>query len=153
MTHPQKEPQLGSNTSVNNDRILEEFLVQCIYGSCLQRLINWTVTDRRKFLSRRIMAGKIDFKSAFCRCHLAAKMAIQCRTWLPVKELILLYLRLTFGGCPCPNKWGALSESISNLANAILLDDSWDPSTLHLPTQNLVPPTETLDIKMPFELA
>jgi hypothetical protein len=57
LTHDQSHIW-GSNTSVD-DRILEEFLMPCVYSCCLQRLINWTMT--------------IDFKSAFCRYHLAAK--------------------------------------------------------------------------------
>ncbi len=113
LTHDQSH-KWGSNTSVNN-RIMKEFLMPCIYGSCLQRLINWMVTARRKFPSKRIMAGKIDFISAFHRYHLAAQMAIQCCTQLPVKELLLLYLHLTFGGCPCLNEWGAFSEPICDL--------------------------------------
>ncbi len=99
------------------------------------------------------MASKIDFKSAFCRSHLAAKTIIQCCTQFPVEELLLLYLHLTFGGCLCPHEWGAFSEPICDLANAIQLDDSWDPSTLHSSTQNLVSPPETLDVHVPFRIS
>ena len=52
------------------------------------------------------MASKINFNSAFQWCNLSAATAIQCCTQLPTKELILLYLRLTFGGSPCPNNGG-----------------------------------------------
>jgi hypothetical protein len=74
-----------------------------MYGTCLKKLINWTVPVRRKYPGRRIVARKIDSKSAFKRCNLSAATAIQCCTQLLALALILLYLRLTFGGCPCPN--------------------------------------------------
>ncbi|KAL3811131.1 hypothetical protein ACHAXA_005942 [Cyclostephanos tholiformis] len=108
------------------------------------------ITARRKYPGRRIFASKIDFKSAFRRCNLSAATAIQCCTQLPAMDLILLYLRLTFGGCPCPNEWGAFSEPICDLATAILHDDLWKPAELHSPTQNLVPPPKPMEDNVPF---
>ncbi len=96
------------------------------------------------------MARKIDFKSAFQQCNLSAATAIQCCTQLPAEGLILLYLRLTFGGSPCTNKLGVFSEPICNLATAILHNKSWDPTNLHSPTQNLVPPPTVMDDDVPF---
>jgi hypothetical protein len=96
------------------------------------------------------MASKIDFKSAFQRCNLSAVTAIQCCTQLPAKDLILLYLRLTFGGSPCPNKWGVFLEPICDLTTAIPHDDSWDPTNLHSPTQNLVPLPTVMDDNVLF---
>ncbi len=61
-----------------------------------------------------------------------------------------MYLCLTFGGSPCPNKWGVFSEPICNLATAILHDDSWDPTNLHSPTHNLVLPPTVMDNDVPF---
>jgi hypothetical protein len=48
-------------------------------------------------------------------------------------------LRLTFVGVPCPLEWGSITESICNLANAILLSDDWNPLSLQSPAQHLVP--------------
>ena len=64
LTHDQSYKWHGSGTSVNS-RVAKETLMPCMYGSCLRRLINWTVAARRKYPRRRIMASKIDFKSAF----------------------------------------------------------------------------------------
>ena len=96
------------------------------------------------------MANKIDYKSVFWKCHLSAATAIQCCTQLPTQELILLYLWLTFGGCPCPNKWGVFSEPTCNLATAILHNNLWTPADLHSPTQNLAPPPKVMDDDIPF---
>ncbi len=148
LTHDQSYKWSGSGTSVNS-RIIKETLMPCMYGTCLKRIINWTVAARIKYPGRRIFASKIDFKSAFWRCNLSADTAIQCCTQLPTLDLFLLYLRLTFGGCPCPNEWGAFSESICDLATAILHDDLWKPAELHSPTQNLVPP-QTFGGQRPF---
>jgi hypothetical protein len=49
-----------------------------------------------------------------------------------------------------PKQRGAFSEPICNLATTILHDNSWDPTNLHLPTQNLVPPPRTMDDDVPF---
>jgi hypothetical protein len=94
----------GRSGTLVNSRTIKELLMPCIYSTCLKWLINWTITARRKYPNRRIMASKINFKSAFHWCNLSAATAIQCCTQHPTKELILLYLRLTFGGSPCPNK-------------------------------------------------
>jgi hypothetical protein len=61
-----------------------------------------------------------------------------------------MMLRLSFGGKPCPFKWGVISESICNLANAILYDNSWDPYDLTAPNQHLVPERTLLDNSIPF---
>jgi hypothetical protein len=54
----------GSRMSVNI-RIMKEFLMPCIYGTCLKQLINWTIAVKQKYSKRQIMASKIDFKLAF----------------------------------------------------------------------------------------
>jgi hypothetical protein len=59
-------------------------------------------------------------------------------------------LRLTFGGAPCPSEWGAIAESICDLANAILLNDEWNPLALQSPAQHLVPNKIILDDDIPF---
>ena len=59
-------------------------------------------------------------------------------------------LCLTFGGAPCPFKWDIISESIRDLANAILHDDTWDPTTLFAPCQHLVPVMILMDDSIPF---
>jgi hypothetical protein len=59
-------------------------------------------------------------------------------------------LRLTFGGAPCPLEWGSITESICDLANAILLNDEWNHVSLQLPAQHLIPNKIILDDDIPF---
>lgn len=112
------------------------------------------MTAQRLHPNRSIYASKIDFKSAYPQCHLSASTAIQCCTQLPLIDvddnILLMYIQETFGGSPSPNEWGALAEPVCDLANAILHDNDWDPHTLHLPIQHLVPSSITLDDSVPF---
>ena len=65
----------GSGTSANS-RVDKDLFLPCKFGACLKRLMNWAVVARKKFSSKRILASKIDYKSAYCRCHLGPKTAI-----------------------------------------------------------------------------
>ena len=91
-----------------------------MFGNFLRRLVNWVVAVRTKHPNSRILASKIDYKSAYRRCQLIAKTAIQTCTQFPGDELAIVDLRLTFGGAPGPYKLGVISETICNLAMAIL---------------------------------
>jgi hypothetical protein len=68
----------------------------------------------------------------------------------PDKELAIIMLWLTFGNVPCPFEWNIISESIRNLANSILHNDSWDPHSDYAPCQYLVPPIDLIDEAVPF---
>ena len=73
---------------------------------------------RRKYPSRRILAAKIDYKSAYRHGILHAVTALQTATQLPDDDVILITQLLTFfGGAPCPFEWGIMSEMICDLVN------------------------------------
>jgi hypothetical protein len=61
-----------------------------------------------------------------------------------------MMLWLSFGGKPCPFEWGVISETICDLANAILHSNDWDPKELFAPNQHLVPERELLNDNAPF---
>ena len=67
--------------------------------------------------------------------------------------MALICLRLTFGGAPCPFEWCTISESICDLAVAILQHKDWDSETLHAPEPDLVPAPKTLSKDIPFGAA
>ena len=81
------------------------------------------MTERRKYPDKRILASKIDYKSAYRRCHLGAKTAIQTGTQLPDKNLAVVALRPTFGGAPGPYEWGVILDTVCDLTTAILHED------------------------------
>ncbi len=148
LTHDQSFEWL-SGTSVNK-RVITEELLPFMFGSCIRRIVHWAVTARRLYPNLPILASGINFKFAFQRMHLNAATALQTCTMLPKFEILLMWLRLSSGGKPCPYMWGVFSETICDLANAILLNKDWDLSNLFAPNQPLVPPRALLDNDIPF---
>ena len=136
LTHDQSY-KWSLGTSVNS-RVQFNVLLPCRFGACI----------RRRYPNRRILATKADYKSAYRRCHLNWETAIQTITQLPDDDIAIISLRLTFGGAPGPFEWGVISESICDLANALLHDDNWDPSTLSAPAS--VPPMRLLTDDIAF---
>jgi hypothetical protein len=152
LTHDQSF-MFGSETSVNSRANTEE-MFPCMYGACLRRLINWACAARAQFPTTPICASKADFKSAYRRCHLNPSTALQSCTQVEIDEdgkLLVMFLRLTFGGKLCPSEWSAIAEPICDLSTALLHDDKWDPATLASPSQSLVPPpARNYDLTRPF---
>ena len=138
-----------SGTSVDS-RVDKDKLQRCMYGHCIMRLLCWIVAARCKYPNKPIVLQKIDVKSAYQRCHLNAITAIKTITQLTKDELCIIMLCLTFGGAPCPFEWNIISESICNLANSILHNDTWDPTTLFAPCQHLVPAMILMNNAIPF---
>jgi hypothetical protein len=94
-----------------------------MYGACLKRLLNWACLARLKHPNIAIYASKVNFKSAYRQCHLHPATALQSCTQLAIskeEQLMIMFLRLTFGGAPGPNEWSILAEPICNLATALL---------------------------------
>ena len=150
LTHDQSfKFEQGSNTSLNS-RLQQDKLHPCYFGWVIRRLINWTVAARRKYPNQRILATKVDFKSAYRRLHLHHRIAQQTCTQLPEDGIALMALRLTFGGAACPFEWSIISETICDLATAIAHSEEWDPTTLFAPDQDLVPPPTFLPDNTPF---
>ena len=143
LTHDQSFKWSSSGTSVNS-RVLDEHLSPLCYGHALRRFINSTVALRNLYPENRIYCSKVDFNSAFRRMHLNHETAVKCCTILPEEKLALMYLRLTFGGKPCPSEWSDLSEMVCDLANAIANDKSWDHNEVYSPISLLIPEPKSL---------
>jgi hypothetical protein len=149
LTHDQSYIFNGTGTSVNS-RVDKTSLTPCIFGWAIRRLAHWIVSARLKYPNTIIYATKLDFKSAYRRCHMHASTAVQSCAILPALQIALLMLRLTFGGTPCPYEWSTISELICNLATAIVTDEEWDPSLTHSPDHHLIPPHDFLPDDIPF---
>ena len=78
---------------------------------------------RKKYPNQKYLHTKIDYKSAYRRCHLNENTTIQTLIQLPDKNLAIVSLGLTFGGAPGPYEWGVLSETICDLVMEILQDE------------------------------
>ena len=100
LTHDQSW-EWSSGRSVNDRVNLEDYL-PCMFKKALLHMVNWAIAARQKYPSQKIFATKIDFKSAFRRCHLNASTALQTCMHLPEEKIAIISLRLSFGGRPCP---------------------------------------------------
>ena len=130
LTHDQSYKWGGSGTSANC-RVEKELLLPCMLGTCIRKIANYAVAARRMYLGCPIVASKIDYKSAYRRCHLNARVTLETCTQLPIENLAILALRLTFGGAPGPFECGLISETTYDLATILLENESWDPKTQH----------------------
>jgi hypothetical protein len=148
LTHDQSW-KWSSGTSVNS-RVKKDLLQACRFGFCIRRIINWAVAARWKYPNYRILAAKIDYKSAYRRGHLNAETALQTCTQLPDENKAVVTLRNTFGGAPCPYEWSVTSEIICDLANELIVSDEWDPLTLCSTIQPQIPPRNILPDDVPF---
>ncbi len=149
LTHNQSW-KWSSGTSVTS-HIQKELLQACRYDFCIRRLINWAIAARRKYPGQSILATKIGYKSANHRGILHFATALQTSTQLLEDNLAIITLWLTFGGAPCPFKWGILSELICDLANELLKCKEWDPLTLHASVQEDILTWEYLDDNVPLQ--
>jgi hypothetical protein len=149
LTH-NKSYKWPSGMSINS-RVITRELLLCMFSKCIKRIVNWAISARQKFHKSPILASKFNFKSAFQQCHLNAVAAAQICTQLVEINILLMMLRLSFGGKPSPFEWDVISESIFNLANAILVhNNNWDPYNLIAPNHHFVPERMLLDDSIPF---
>ena len=65
-------------------------------------------------------------------------------------NFLLMALRLTFGGSPCPNLWGCLSESITDLSNKLIQNNYWNHTKLFDPLVNSLNKPDSLPADIPF---
>ncbi len=70
-----------------------------------------------------------------------------------VDGLLLVALRLTFGGSSCPNLWSVISESMTDIANSLLHNEFWDHNTLYNSLSNDLEDPLSLDDNVPFHPA
>ena len=68
-------------------------------------------------------------------------------------SLLLVALRMTFGGSPCPSLWGIISETIADMVNSILHHPYWDHNTLFNPLSETIVPPESLSDDVSFHAA
>jgi len=121
----------GSGQSLNN-RVIEDEHTPCRHCFALLRFIHKIAALRAIYPAARILLLKSDFKSAYRRVHFRAELALQ--SCIKTKGLVgtdlgLVSLRTTFGGSPCPSIFGEISETVTDLANAIIRCSDYDPAS------------------------
>ena len=141
MTHDQSFDYDIEGIKSLNQRVIPKSLSGCAYGFAVKCLVHAVIAIRWMFPWTEILCGKIDYKSAFRRLHLNGRAALQ--STLSTKGLsddpvALASLRVTFGGRPSPSLFSEVSESVTDLANALARCESWDPGDLLPNHSNLI---------------
>ena len=149
LTHDQsfKGP---SGTSLNSRTNMDK-LPKCMFGHALSRMLHYIIALRGRHPSTPILLGKYDLASAYRRAHLSPQISTESLT---VHDgILLMALRMTFGGSAYPSLWSCISECMCDLANDIIQCRTWDHQSLHSPIQHLIPPAKRLPQNTPFAQA
>ena len=154
VTHNQSFPGASSHESINS-RVIDESLIPCMFGHMHLRCIHYIVGCRLRHPKTKIFISKVDWKSAYRRQHYNGRTATKSLTQVIINGMtfLLMALRLTFGGKPCPSEWSSISESVTDVANDILMCSEWNPAELHAPDQPTFPPPQLLPNNTPFATA
>ena len=126
VTHELSLPRIASETSIN-EQMDRDKSTATHYGHMHKQLVHSNVNIRENYPFTKILIRKDDFKSAYRQQHLSAQAKIQSSTQINYKGklYVLISLILAFGGANGPAKCRTISEPISDLGNALLLDDTW----------------------------
>ena len=154
VTHDQSFPGEFSKESINS-RVIDDDLAPCMFGHMHLRCTHYIVGCRMRHPHTKVFISKVDWKSAYRRQHYNGRTATKSLTQVIINglTLLLMALRLTFGGKPCPSEWSCISESVTDLANDILSCPDWDPEQTHAPDQAAFPRPRSLPDNIPFAQA
>jgi len=136
--------------------VIEDELTPCRYGFALLRFIHKIAALRAIYPAARILLSKFDFKSAYRRVHFRAKSALQsCITTkgLGGLDLALVSLRTTVGGSPCPLIFSEISETVTDLTNAIIRCSDNDPASFPSHYSHLLGPAKVEPDDVPLAAA
>jgi len=150
MTHDQSFPR-PSGHSVNS-RVIKESLPPCMYSIVLSRTIHYIVNIIRHHPLTRIYLRKFDLDAACKCCHLSAATASESLTIFD--GLLLMALRMTFGGTPYPSLFrGCISNTIADVSNSIIHNIYWDHSSLFDEISDSLDSPRSVDDNIPFHPA
>ena len=136
-----------SGMSINR-RLLPESLEPCFYGFCLLRILHFIHMLRFTHPDVAILIMKLDLDAAYRRLHVLIKMAALSITI--IQRIAYILLRLPFGVANGPGDYSTISETIFDMTNDILRDDTWDHKTLHSPLQAELDKPKRENTNIPF---
>jgi hypothetical protein len=136
----------------HNKRIRMDELVACRFGWALLRIMHLVVSLRQRNPTTPIYTQKVDWSKAYRREHYSASAALECAT--QCGDLLLVPLRLTFGGASNASEFCNCSETVCDLTNELLHCAEWDPREACSPIQSQIPSTPlTMNSSIPFAAA
>ena len=119
LTHDQSfSPSRAAGRSVNN-RVDTSQLTEARCGKAFRQLLYHIWYLRQLWPNDPILLTMVDCKSDYRRIHLeaAATTMMSCTR---IDDLLLVAIRMTFGGAPNPSQWSNVSEVITYLANDLV---------------------------------
>jgi hypothetical protein len=134
-----------------NTRVQKHLLPPILYSYTLCRCIHHIISTRLRHPTTKIIICKVDINAAFRRCTLASNTATESLTI--IDGLLLMALRMTFGGSPCPALWGIISITLADLSNTIIQNKDWDHTVLYDEISDSLAPPLSLPDSIPFHLA
>jgi hypothetical protein len=150
LTHDQTF-QFKSGKSLNS-RVDKEALTPVLFGHCFQRLLHYIIAVRIRHPTTRIYMLKTDWNRAFRRASLSAPDAA-ASSCLATNDIILLSLRMTFGGRPNPSCWSDFSEAACDLINALQTLPHLDLAEFRQLIPAPIPEKKPLPNNVPFATA
>jgi hypothetical protein len=93
----------------------------------------------------------VDLDAAYRRCHLSIATAQESLT--VYDDLLFMALRMTFGGAPCPALWGIISETMADVCNTLINNQSWNHEEFFDTLSNSLNPPLFLPESINFEPA
>ncbi|MFN9982770.1 MAG: hypothetical protein ACK53Y_22770, partial [bacterium] len=94
----------------------QEELPPIRYSYVMLRSIHYILSLRHRHPTTKIFICKFDIDAAYRRCTVSSRTAFESLTIFA--GLLLVALRMTFGGAPCPSIWGVISEVTTDLGNS-----------------------------------
>lgn len=146
MTHDQSFPG-PSGLSVNL-QVLHQDLPPIMYSFVLLRSIHYILDIRQRHPNTRVYICKFNIDAAYCRCSFSRSTAFESLTIFA--GLLLVALRMTFGGAPCPSIWSVISETITDIVNSLLQNDFWNHNNLYDPISDELDTPLALPASVPF---
>ncbi|GFH61799.1 hypothetical protein CTEN210_18275 [Chaetoceros tenuissimus] len=140
-----------SGLSVNS-MVEKKQLEEILYGHCLIRVIHIMHKMRLKHPEIAILLSKFDIDSAFRRMHSQPDQAPLFLTVLHDEDGDGAYLdtRMPFGANQGPGKFGKISETVTDLANHLMVNECWTPARLKSSFSKDIPPKKILPKSVKF---
>ena len=132
--------QLGQ--SVNN-MIDDNTLKECYFGNVLTQVVHEVHPLRTLHPSTPILLSKYNLDAAYQRLSVAINFALICA--MAVGDMLYICFRLCFGDKLAPALFSLVSKFITELAQALCGNQSWDPSTIQSRMLNDVDTTPIFD--------
>ena len=134
-----------------NHRTDKTALEPCHYGQALHRVLHHVHFLRLHHPSTPIVVSKTDLDAAYRRMHPIWSLAVMCISI--IGSLAYLLLRLPFGAAAAPAEFCVASETVCDVANSLLEDESWDPSHTITPYHDLMPAPIISPSDTPYAIA